>query len=46
MSDCRNWRGDRIKATVEQEFMERRSGESGAWSVTRETARTNAESDR
>ncbi len=26
--------------------MERRSGDSGAWSVTRETARTNAESDR
>ncbi len=36
MSDCSNWRGDRIKATVEREFMERRSGDSGAWSVTRE----------
>ncbi len=23
MSDCSNWRGDRIKATVEREFMER-----------------------
>ncbi len=46
MSDCSNWRGDRIKATVEREFIERRSGDSGAWSVTRETARTNAESDR
>ncbi len=46
MSDCSNWRGDRIKATVEREFMERRSGDSGAWSVTRETARTNAENDR
>ncbi len=43
MSDCSNWRGDRIKATVEREFGERRSGDSGAWSVTRETARTNAE---
>ncbi len=29
-----------------REFIERRSGDSGAWSVTRETARTNAESDR
>ncbi len=37
MSDCSNWRGDRIKATVEREFGERRSGDSGAWSVTRET---------
>ncbi len=36
MSDCSNWRGDRIKATVEREFRERRSGDSGAWSVTRE----------
>ncbi len=43
---CSNWRGDRIKATVEREFIERRSGDSGAWSVTRETARTNAERDR
>ncbi len=23
MSDCSNWRGDQIKATVEQEFIER-----------------------
>ncbi len=33
MSDCSNWRGDQIKATVEQEFRERRSEDSGAWSV-------------
>ncbi len=31
MSDCSNWRGDQIKATVEQEFRERRSEDS--WSV-------------
>ncbi len=37
---------DRIKATVEREFRERRSGDSGAWSVERETARTNTESER
>ncbi len=29
MSDCSNWRGDPIKATVEQEFIERRSGDLG-----------------
>ncbi len=28
-----NWRGDQIKATVEQEFRERRSEDSGARSV-------------
>ncbi len=33
MSDCSNWRGDQIKATVEQEFRERRSEDSGARSV-------------
>ncbi len=33
MSDCSNWRGDQIKATVEQEFSERRSEDSGARSV-------------
>ncbi len=33
MSDCNNWRGDQIKATVEQEFRERRSEDSGARSV-------------
>ncbi len=33
MSDCSNWRGDQIKATVEQEFRERWSEDSGAWSV-------------
>ncbi len=36
MSDCSNWHGDRIKATVDREFIERRSGDSGAWSVRRE----------
>ncbi len=43
MSDCSNWRGDRIKATGEQR--ERRSGDSGAWTGLRETARTNTESE-
>ncbi len=33
MSDCSNWRGDQIKATVEQEFRERPSEDSGARSV-------------
>ncbi len=33
MSDCSNWRGDQIKATVEQEFRERRSEDSDARSV-------------
>ncbi len=33
MSDCSNWRGDQIKATVEQEFRERRSEDSGTRSV-------------
>ncbi len=33
MSDCSNWRGDQIKATVEQEFKKRRSEDSGARSV-------------
>ncbi len=33
MSDCSNWRGDQIKATVEQEFRERQSEDSGARSV-------------
>ncbi len=33
MSDCSNWRGDQIKATVEQEFREKRSEDSGARSV-------------
>ncbi len=33
MADCSNWRGDQIKATVEQEFRERRSEDSGARSV-------------
>ncbi len=33
MSDCSNWRGDQIKATVEQEFRGRRSEDSGARSV-------------
>ncbi len=31
---------DRIKATVEREFRERRSGDSGAWSVERVNAET------
>ncbi len=47
MSDCSNWRGDRIKATVEREFRERRSGDSGAWTVRERqperTQRVNAE---
>ncbi len=34
MSDCSNWRGEPNKATVEREFEERRSGDSGAWSVS------------
>ncbi len=46
MSNCSNWREDRIKATVEQEFKGRRSGDSDAWAVTREAARTNTESER
>ncbi len=33
MSDCSNWRGDQIKATVEQEFRKRRSEDLGARSV-------------
>ncbi len=33
MADCSNWRGDQIKATVEQEFRGRRSEDSGARSV-------------
>ncbi len=33
MSDCSNWRGDQIKATVEQEFRESRSEDLGARSV-------------
>ncbi len=33
MSDCSNWRGDQIKATVEPEFRDRRSEDSGARSV-------------
>ncbi len=30
MSDCSNWRGDQIKATVEREFMERDGGKTRA----------------
>ncbi len=33
MSDCSNWRGDRIKAAVERQFRERRSEDSGARAV-------------
>ncbi len=34
MSDCSNWRGDRIKAAVERQFMkERRREDSGARAV-------------
>ncbi len=41
MSDYSNWQwSDRIKATVEQEFRERWSGDSGAWSVERVNAET------
>ncbi len=35
MSDCSNWRGDRIKAAVERQFKERDwSEDSGARSVS------------
>ncbi len=33
MSDCSNWRGDRIKAAVERQFRERRSEDSSARAV-------------
>ncbi len=33
MSDCSNWRGDRIKAAVERQFGERRSEDSSARAV-------------
>ncbi len=33
MSDCSNWRGDRIKAAVERQFRKRRSEDSSARAV-------------
>ncbi len=46
MSDCSNWRGDRIKAAVERQFKERDGVKTRAHGRERETAETNAESDR
>ncbi len=46
MSDCSNWRGDRIKAAVERQFRERDRVKTGRTSCQRETVGMNAESDR
>ncbi len=45
MSDCSNWRGDRIKAAVERQFRERDGVKTRRTSCQREVG-TNTESDR
>ncbi len=47
MSDCSNWRGDRIKAAVERQFKERDGVKTRAHELSeRNSVGTNTESDR